>query len=455
MPNHESFRLALRAVKFWAKRRGIYSNAMGYLGGVSWAMLVARTCQLYPNAAASTLLQKFFLVFRQWPWPKPVLLRHNSEDNPNMGFPVWDPRENSADRFHLMPIITPSYPQQNSTFNVTNSTKEIMKEEFHYASNIIDQIITGKAAWSTLFEPVDFFTKYRHYISIIAADIAEWVGLVESKIRILVQNLERHRAIEIAHLYPRSYNRTVTVEKTACGSANKDDKATLDGDSKSLNGSVDGGEAAVGSKSPSSAKSTVSNGNGKESSEETVVAENGNSDSKTEAVSEAKKQDGSGESEETEGGEKNADGEPSTTRDECIWFIGLRFSKTEAMNVDLTQDTRMFVETSKCTLGCPLISFITSPFIYLVINAANNARFYDAETMLIDIKHVRRRDLTAYLPAEELPPMPATGSGKKRTPAKSAPSGNATASLAKQLSDENTNSNNLDNVRQTFQCTYL
>ena len=46
--------------------RGIYSNVLGFLGGVSWAMLVARTCQLYPNAVAATLLQKFFLVFSKW-----------------------------------------------------------------------------------------------------------------------------------------------------------------------------------------------------------------------------------------------------------------------------------------------------------------------------------------------------------------------------------------------------
>ena len=85
---------------------------MGFLGGVSWAMLTARICQLYPNACAATLVHKFFTVYKQWEWPKPVMLRMPDETlayHSGMNHSVWDPRYNPTDRLHLMPIITPAY----------------------------------------------------------------------------------------------------------------------------------------------------------------------------------------------------------------------------------------------------------------------------------------------------------------------------------------------------------
>ncbi|NWV71039.1 PAPOG polymerase, partial [Malurus elegans] len=208
VPNLENFRLTLRAVKLWAKRRGVYSNIMGFLGGVSWAMLVARICQLYPNALASTLVNKFFLIFSKWDWPKPVLLKRLEESFLNL--PVWDPRVNPSDRYHVMPIITPAYPQQNSTYNVSLSTRAVMVEEFQRGLEVTDEILKGNSDWSKLFEPLNFFQKYKHYIVLTASAFTEehhlnWIGLVESKIRVLVGNLERNEFITIAHVQPQSF----------------------------------------------------------------------------------------------------------------------------------------------------------------------------------------------------------------------------------------------------------
>lgn len=48
---------------------------------------------------------------------------------------------NMSDRFHLMPIITPAYPHQNSTFNVSASTRTVIMEEFRLGMNNFKKIL--------------------------------------------------------------------------------------------------------------------------------------------------------------------------------------------------------------------------------------------------------------------------------------------------------------------------
>jgi poly(A) polymerase len=125
VPNYANFCTLLRATRLWAARRGIYSNKLGYLGGVNFNILCAFVCQSFPNLSPAGLLRSFFLVFVNWPWPRPVKI--TEAYLLPLGFPVWMPE---SFRGHVMPIITPAYPCQNSSVNVTRSTLTIMQLEW-------------------------------------------------------------------------------------------------------------------------------------------------------------------------------------------------------------------------------------------------------------------------------------------------------------------------------------
>ncbi|KAL3824407.1 hypothetical protein ACJIZ3_020436 [Penstemon smallii] len=209
VPNIENFRTTLRCLKFWAKRRGVYSNVTGFLGGVNWALLVARLCQFYPKANPSMLVSRFFRVYTLWRWPNPVMLCEIEDDD--LGFSIWDPRKNPWDRNHLMPIITPAYPCMNSSYNVSSSTLRVMVEQFQFGKGICEDIELNKAQWSALFEPYLFFDSYKNYlqVDIIAADLDDlraWRGWVESRLRQLTLMIERDTSGKLqCHPYPHVY----------------------------------------------------------------------------------------------------------------------------------------------------------------------------------------------------------------------------------------------------------
>lgn len=112
-----------------------------------------------------------------------------------------------------MPIITPAYPSMCSTFNVTHSNKVVIQKELDHFAEVVQQIMMGKLPWKSLFVKHTFFTKdYKYYIAVIAASTTKenskiWGGFVESKIRLLVQGLERHSSIRLARPFNKGYER--------------------------------------------------------------------------------------------------------------------------------------------------------------------------------------------------------------------------------------------------------
>lgn len=210
VPKPTVFRHALRCIKMWAQKRAIYGNVFGFPGGVAWAMLVARICQLYPNAVSAVIVAKFFQIYSQWSWPQPVLLKQ-IEDGP-LQVRVWNPRLYPHDRQHKMPVITPAYPSMCATHNITASTQKVILDEFKRGLDIMNGISTGSKTWSDLLEKHDFFHKYKFYLCVVAStqsnyeDHVVYSGMVESKIRLLVQKLELVEGVELAHPYVKTFD---------------------------------------------------------------------------------------------------------------------------------------------------------------------------------------------------------------------------------------------------------
>lgn len=193
---YQTFLSVVRCVRKWAKARGLYSNKMGYWGGVNINIAVALCVQLYPEDAPASLLRKFFLVFKSWRWPNPVML--TKPHDAGLGILVW-----SAQHAHrqVAPIITPAYPAMNSTLAVSRQTLQILHEEFCRGHEILDTLWRLHQAdpkvdlnWNELFQPSDFFIAYPNYLSLCIvgptqADAQAWAGFVESRFRKLVSDL--------------------------------------------------------------------------------------------------------------------------------------------------------------------------------------------------------------------------------------------------------------------------
>lgn len=210
------YRTVLIAVKQWAVKKGIYSNVLGFLGGINWTILVAFVCRNYQGKKKNpqSLLRSFFITFASWTWPNPVMLAQIQNKPPLDSIPylpAWNPAVNPRDGLHVMPIITPAYPSMNSSYNVGPAQLRRIQDEMVRAANLLSQQPHNYMA--LLMNESDFFTRHIHFVQInIRArnkqDFVEWFRLVESRLRLLIGALETPyvQAWPFAKFFVRKYN---------------------------------------------------------------------------------------------------------------------------------------------------------------------------------------------------------------------------------------------------------
>ncbi|OQV18307.1 Poly(A) polymerase gamma [Hypsibius exemplaris] len=223
VPNVQIFRLTLMVVKEWAKARLIYSNSYCYLGGVSWAILVAHACHNRPSKTVFGQVHNFFTAFAAWDWKEPVCIAPlqlpSCQCFPSA--PKFDPV--ALYEHHLMPIMTPCYPYQNSSFNITRTTFNCVVTAFREGAALFRQVAERKATFEQFFARADAVkTDYGFFLVLLveARDetaLKRWKGCVESKLRQLMQNFEHVRDLDRAQIFPNSYKVTATPANNTAG----------------------------------------------------------------------------------------------------------------------------------------------------------------------------------------------------------------------------------------------
>ncbi|KAK1748599.1 poly(A) polymerase [Skeletonema marinoi] len=169
---YQTFLTVVRLVRKWAKARGLYSNKLGYWGGVNINIAVA--------------------------------LPHDAE----LGLPVWNAFQAATMR-QVAPMITPAYPAMNSTLSVSRQTLQILHEEFARGHNVVDKLYKD-------WQKGDVLDKESMCIvGPSQSDAQSWAGFVVSRLRKLVSDqLGRSLPLKKIQLWPKEFSACV-AERSA------------------------------------------------------------------------------------------------------------------------------------------------------------------------------------------------------------------------------------------------
>uniref|UniRef100_A0A915NSL3 polynucleotide adenylyltransferase n=1 Tax=Meloidogyne floridensis TaxID=298350 RepID=A0A915NSL3_9BILA len=147
----------------------------GYLSGSILFVMAAKICLIYPFGELNFLLQKFFQIYSAWAWPLPLIIEDittNKDPDIKNFNDFWDfnklkLNEESSKSGDKMPILTSSFPEQNTAHNVNEFTLKIILREIKEAYYTMDELnFNNKSNLEkiNLFDELNYKSIYEHFL---------------------------------------------------------------------------------------------------------------------------------------------------------------------------------------------------------------------------------------------------------------------------------------------------
>ena len=133
--HRDAFRLALSTIRAWASARQIDSHALGYPGGLSWALLLASTP---PHREADAWMEAMFSRLLEWDWSQAIGLSVPPD------FMTTE----------VVCVLTSVEPRVNSVRNAISTTLTILQDELARGLERLWEIREGRRSWNMMLDPV-------------------------------------------------------------------------------------------------------------------------------------------------------------------------------------------------------------------------------------------------------------------------------------------------------------
>lgn len=197
----------VRAVKAWARARGLDAAPFGGLSSLAWTLLAARTAAAAPALGSDARLRRFFGDWASWDWAEPVALSTPATTPPAPG---------------PLTVLTPTAPVRSCTQHVSAAGRDLVTAELYRAWEILDTALAdGTDPWPDLLAPPPLHARHAAWLTItVRADSPTALAVAEGRFRGRVRGLLGaldDLGADGVHAWPRPYDTTPAQVRYAIG----------------------------------------------------------------------------------------------------------------------------------------------------------------------------------------------------------------------------------------------